>query len=412
MVDQVLPVYDRAKVNFKSGKGMYIFDADGNSILDCSAGYAALALGHCHPKMVSALTEQAAKLWHVSNRFTVPGLKEYTKRLCDISFAETVFVANTGAEAVECMIKMARRYYDEKYKGKGVKKYRIITFDGAFHGRTYAAISAGAPKMIKGFEPPLPGFDRVPWNDIEAVKDAITEETAGVLIEPIQGEGGMRAASEEFMKELRSICDKNNILLMLDEVQCGMGRTGYMFAHEMYDIKPDIVALGKGIGAGFPLSACLATAEVGSAMYAGSHGSTFGGNPLALAVGNVVLDELLDPSFLPNVRKISVYMRSKLEYLAERYPSVIDAITGKGLMLGININSKYDAELMFEIGLSNNVICMPASGNILRVTPPLIITQKHIDEMTDKLEAVIKKSMKTGSMVMEGLKKKLKKVLS
>jgi acetylornithine/N-succinyldiaminopimelate aminotransferase len=401
MIPALLPVYDRVDVDFSHGIGAYLFDLKGNKYLDFSSGYAALALGHCHPRMVESLTTQANKLWHTSSKYKVIGLAEYCKRITEISFADTLFVANSGAEAVECMIKMARRYFNAKGK---LNKYRIITFEGAFHGRTIGCISAAAEDKIRGFEPALDGFNHIKWNDLDAVKAAITEDTAGIMIEPIQGEGGMRECSEEFMKGLRSLCDKHDILLMLDEVQCGMGRTGYMFAHEMYGVRPDIITLGKGLGSGFPISACLTTEAVGKCMFVGSHGSTFGGNPLAVAIGHTVLDVILEPGFLDNVKKISAYLRGRLEELAEKYPNIIDRITGKGLMLGINLKAQYDAEIASKVCFDEHLLSMSASNNVLRITPPLIINQAHCDEAFEKLDRVMQKLSRPGTTLIGKLK--------
>ncbi len=393
MIPALLPVYNRVNVEFSHGLGAYLFDIKGKAYLDFSAGYAANAFGHCHPKMVEALTGQAHKMWHISNRYKVPGLLQYCERITGISFADTVFVANSGAEAVECMIKMARKYFHSKGKpNNGMSnKYRVITFEGAFHGRTMGCISASGGSKIKGFEPELDGFDHVPWDDIEAVKATITVNTAGIMIEPIQGEGGMRECSESFIKELRKLCDEHGMLLMFDEVQCGMGRTGYMFAYEMYGVRPDIVALGKGLGAGFPISACITTEEIGKCMNVGSHGSTFGGNPLAVAVGSVVLDMLLEQGFLDNVKKISLYLRNKLEVLANNNTNIVEYISGKGLMLGIRLKDAYEPEIVSKICFDEGLLCMPAANNVLRITPPLVINQAHCDEAFDKLETVMKK---------------------
>lgn len=407
MIPALLPVYDRVDVEFSHGLGVYLFDSKGKAYLDFSAGYAANALGHCHPKMVDALTAQANKMWHISNKYKIPGLAEYCERITDMSFADTVFIANSGAEAVECMIKMGRRYFSSKGKAH---KYRFITFKGAFHGRTMGCISAAGGSKIKGFEPELDGFDHVPWHDLEAIKAAITPNTAGIMLEPIQGEGGMRECSESFMRALRKLCDQHDMLLMLDEVQCGMGRTGYMFAHEMYGVKPDIVALGKGLGSGFPISACIATASVGKAMDVGSHGSTFGGNPLAVAVGNEVLNVMLEKGFLDNVKKISLYLRSKLEELASNHPNIIAYISGKGLMLGINLKEGYDAEVTSQVCFEEGLLSMYASNNVLRITPPLVITQAHCDEAFEKLEKVMKKLNQPGTTLVGRMVKAVNKI--
>lgn len=408
MIPALLPLYTRCDIDFTHALGVYVFDKKNNKYLDFSSGYAALALGHCHPKMIEALTEQAKKVWHLSNRFKIPGLMEYCERLVKISgFADTMFMANSGAEAVECMIKMARRYFSAQGKGH---KYRFITFDAAFHGRTMACISAGSVEKIKGFEPALDGFDRVPWHDIAAVKAAITDATAGIIMEPVQGEGGMRAADPWFMKEIEKICREKGILLMLDEVQCGMGRTGHMFAYQMYDVKPDLVALGKGIGSGFPVSACLSTEEVGKAMSPHTHGSTFGGNPLAVAVAGAVLDVMTEPNFLPHVNKVSAYLKARLMELKEKHSDYIDSITGVGLMTGIKLKETVDASIASEFCLDEKLLSTYASNNVLRITPPLIITEAHCDEAVDKFDKALLKMHSKKAIAVKKVKKGLKKV--
>lgn len=380
MISPILPLYERADLDFSHGEGVYLYTTDGKKYLDFASGYAALALGHCHPKMVEAIQMQSKKLWHLSNRYKIPGMYEYCKRLIDNSFADTMFMANSGAEAVECMIKMTRRYFNAKGE---LNRYHIITLEGAFHGRTLACATAGSSEKIKGFEPPVEGFDRVPFNDIEALKKAITKDTAGIMIELIQGEGGMRPLSNEYVKELRAICDKEGILLLIDEVQSGMGRTGDLFAYATYGIKPDLVALGKGLGSGYPVSACLATEAVGSAMKSGSHGSTFGGNPIAIAVGNVVLDVILEKGFLDNVKEVSKYLKEQLDKLASKYPQYIEEITGIGLMVGIKLRKTVDVDYFTILCRDNAILSIPASGNVMRLTPPLIINNQHVDEAMD-----------------------------
>jgi acetylornithine/N-succinyldiaminopimelate aminotransferase len=388
MISPILPLYERTDINFSHGIGVYLYAINGKKYLDFASGYAANSLGHCHPKMMDALLKQAGKFWHLSNRYKIPGMYEYCKMITDNSFADTLFLANSGAEAVECMIKMARSYFHSQGKHN---KYRIITFDGAFHGRTLACATAGSEEKIKGFEPPVEGFDKVKWGDITAVEKAITDKTAGIMIEPIQGEGGMRAATPDFMKALERLCKKYNILLMLDEVQCGMGRTGYLFAYEMYGIKPDLVALGKGLGCGFPISACLATEKVGKAMKPHSHGSTFGGNPLAVAVGSTVFEIICNKDFLKHVRDISQYLKNKLDNLAMKYPEYIDEITGKGLMLGIKFKDQFEIEKVSTYFMDEGLLSMQASNNVMRLTPPLIIEEEHCNEAIEAMERAIKK---------------------
>jgi acetylornithine/N-succinyldiaminopimelate aminotransferase len=388
MISPILPLYERADIDFTHGKGMCLYSKEGKEYLDMASGYAALSLGHCHPRMVETLKNQAEKLWHLSNRYKIPGMYEYCKKLTDVSFADTVFLANSGAEAVECMMKMARRHFNAKGKKN---KFRIIVAEGAFHGRTLACATAGGQPKIKGFEPPVEGFDIVPFNDFEALRKAVTKDTAGIMLEPIQGEGGMRAHSKEYIHNVRRLCDDKGILLMFDEVQCGMGRTGHLFAYEYYDVKPDIIALGKGIGSGYPLSACLATEEVGKSMFEGSHGSTFGGNPIAVALGRVVLDELLSAGFLDHVNSVSKYLKSKLETLAHQYPEMIEEVTGVGLMTGVKLKTKYCVDSFSDLCRDNCLLSIPASGNVMRITPPLILEEKHVDEAIGKFEKSLKK---------------------
>lgn len=407
MISPILPLYDRANIDFTHGKGMYLFDKRDRKYLDFAAGYAAMAFGHCHPKLVKTMQEQAEKLWHISNRFKIPGLYEYSKRLCDNTFADTAFIANSGAEAVECMIKMCRRFFNEQGKKD---KYHIITFDGAFHGRTLATASAGSEEKIKGFEPAVQGFHRVPFHDLDAVKKAITKNTAGILIEPIQGEGGMRAHDNLFMKELRALCDKEDILLLVDEVQCGMGRTGFFTACEMYGIEPDLMALGKGLGSGYPISACLATEKVGNAMPPQSHGSTFGGNPMAVAIGMKVLDGLLAPEFLPHVNEMARYLKDKLDILAGTHPEYIEEITGRGLMMGIRFKKEIDNYKYSALCAENGLLTIPASRNVIRITPPLIIEKNHIDEGVGLIHEAIVSYNKPLTKIKRGIKEVAKKV--
>jgi acetylornithine/N-succinyldiaminopimelate aminotransferase len=385
MIPVILPLYERADIDFTHGSGAYLYSKDGKKYLDFAAGYAAVALGHCHPKLVKALSQQTQKLWHLSNRYKIPGMEEYCRKLVDLTFGDTVFLANSGAEAVECMIKMARRYFNEK----GEQRYRIITMEGAFHGRTLATASAGAKEKMIGFEPVVDGFDRVAWNDLEALSRAITPATAAVMLEPIQGEGGMRAANQDYLKAVRKLCDSKGILLLLDEVQSGMCRSGYMFAHEMYGIKPDLMALGKGLGSGFPISACIATESVGKAMKTGTHGSTFGGNPLAVAVAAAVLEVMSEPGFLPHVRSVGSYLSDKLKALKEVHADKIEEITGAGLMLGIKLKSHIDADKFTLACRQCELLSIPAAANTMRLTPPLIIDAQHCDEAMEKLDKAL-----------------------
>ena len=383
----VLPVYTRTNLTFSHGEGVYLFTPEGEKYLDFAAGIAVNSLGHSHPKLVKALTDQAKKLWHVSNLYQIQGLEPLAEKLVANSFADKVFFCNSGAEAVECGIKMIRKYHDET---GNPDKYRIICFMGAFHGRTLATISAGEPgKNTKGFEPLVDGFDHVPYGDLEAVKKAITPQTGGILIEPIQGEGGIKPAPEGFLKALRELCDKHGLLLMYDAVQCGMGRTGKLFSHEWVGVNPDIASSAKGIGGGFPMGACLATDKAAQGMKPGSHGSTYGSNPLAMAVGNAVVDELLSKGFLDNVVTQGKYLRERLKALHQRYPEVIEEIRGVGLMIGIKMrvpNADFVNALRAE-----KLLTVPASDNVVRVMPPLILEKKHIDEAMPKFEAACEK---------------------
>ena len=329
----LLPTYARSELSFARGEGAYLFTASGERYLDFASGVAVTALGHAHPHLVKTLTEQAKKLWHVSNLHVIPEQERLAERLCDATFADRVFFANSGAEAVECAIKAARRYH---FKQGVPERYRIITFEGAFHGRTLATIAAGGQaKHLEGFGPPVDAFDQVTGFDIDAVEAAIGDETAGVLIEPIMGEGGMREVPVRFLKDLRALCDEKGILLILDEVQTGIGRTGRLYAHDWPGITPDIMASAKGLGGGFPVGACLVTEAVGSAMVAGSHGSTFGGNPLAMAVGNAVLDVVLEEGFLENVAQTGLRLKQRLAALKDEHDEVIEEVRGQGLMLGL-----------------------------------------------------------------------------
>jgi acetylornithine/N-succinyldiaminopimelate aminotransferase len=380
---KLLPVHKRFDIYFSHGKGVYLF-SDDRKYLDFGAGIAVNALGHCHPKMVEAITKQANKLWHVSNIYNVNELNNYAEKLVNSTFADYVFFCNSGAESLECTIKMIRRHF---YTKGETNKYRIITFTGAFHGRTIATISAAAKKKyLEGFEPALPGFDNVEFGNIEAVRKAIDKNTAGILIEPIQGEEGIRVSDKKFLQELRQLADEKNLLLAFDEVQCGMGRTGHLFAHDYYGIKPDIVATAKAIAGGFPLGACLATKDAAKGMTIGVHGTTYGGNPLAMAVAESVLDIMLEKDFLENVRKISNELKTGLENLKNKFSDIIVEIRGVGLMLGIKFNQKIDNAKMVEKFIENGLLTIPAGENVIRILPPLIITSDHVKEALDKME--------------------------
>ena len=378
----VLGTYARLNVEFDRGEGAYLFTASGDRYLDFAAGVAVNILGHAHPYLVAALTEQTRKLWHTSNLYRITGQERLAERLCKVTFADKVFFANSGAEAMEASIKMARKYHSHR---ANPKRYRILTFEGAFHGRTLATIAAGnQPKHTAGFGPKVEGFDQVPLGDLKAARAAITEETAGILIEPIQGEGGICVAGWPFLKALRELADEHGILLMLDEVQCGMGRTGRLFAYEWSGIEPDIMAVAKGLGGGFPIGACLATEKASAGMTAGTHGSTFGGNPLAAAAGNAVLDIVLAPNFLLNVRKMGLLFKNRLVEIAFRHANIIAEVRGEGLMLGLrcNVPNTDVAAMLF----AEELLAVTAGENVVRLLPPLIVTETEIKEACAKID--------------------------
>jgi acetylornithine/N-succinyldiaminopimelate aminotransferase len=377
----LLPTYARADLAFERGEGAWLITADGQKYLDFASGIAVTALGHAHPILVAALREQAGKFWHCSNIFRIPGQERLAERLVARCFADRVFFTNSGAEAVECGIKMVRMHFDAV---GDPDRYRIITFEGAFHGRTLTTVAAGGnPKHLEGFDPPVDGFDQVPFGDIAAVKSAIGPKTAAILIEPVQGEGGIRVASRVFLTELRALCDARGLLLFFDEVQCGMGRTGKLFAYEWSGITPDIMALAKGIGGGFPVGACLATERAASGMTAGSHGSTYGGNPLAMAVGNAILDVMLADGFLARVERMANYMRQQLSMLADQNPKVIEEVRGLGLLMGLKCRIK-NTDLLLAMR-EQKLLAVGASDNVVRLLPPLIISEAEIGEAVARI---------------------------
>ncbi len=382
MISPVLPTYARADLSFDRGEGAYLIATDGRRFLDFGGGIAVSSLGHAHPHLVAAVTAQARKLWHTSNLYRIPGQERLAERLVAATFADTAFFTNSGAEACECAIKMARKYHS---KAGQPERYRLITFEGAFHGRTLATIAAGGQaKHLEGFGPKIDGFDQIPFGDFAAAKAAIGPATAGFLLEPIQGEGGIRPFSDGFLKALRKLADENGILLVLDEVQTGMGRTGKLFAHEWAGIIPDIMAVAKGIGGGFPLGACLATEKAAIGMTAGSHGTTYGGNPLAMAVGNAVLDIVLAEGFLDHVRSIGGLLRQGLDGLAARYDDVLAGVRGEGLMIGLMSrvpNTELVAALMGE-----GMLSCGAGDNTVRLLPPLVIGEAEVADALAKLE--------------------------
>ncbi|WP_120277918.1 aspartate aminotransferase family protein [Rhizobium sp. AG855] len=374
--------YNRAPLRFERGEGVWLETESGERYLDFAAGVAVTSVGHGHPHVVGALKDQADKVWHLSNLYEVPGQETLARRLTEATFADRVFFTNSGAEALECAIKTARRYHFAKGHPE---KFHIITMEGAFHGRTIATIAAGGQeKYLEGFGPKAPGFDQVPFGDLDAVKAAITEATAGILVEPVQGEGGIRPIPVEMLKALRSICDEHGLLLILDEVQCGVGRTGKLFAHEWAGITPDLMAVAKGIGGGFPLGACLATEDAAYGMKPGTHGSTYGGNPLAMAVGNAVLDVVMAEGFLDHVRDVALVFRQGLASLGDRYPDVIEEVRGEGLMLGMKAKVP-NTELLMAMR-DEHLLGVPAGDNVIRLLPPLTVTAAEAREGIARIE--------------------------
>lgn len=375
--NHLMPTYNRAPLAFTHGQGVYLFASDGKRYLDLTSGIGVNNLGHAHPHTVQALQEQAQKLWHVSNQFHIPQQDQLADRLCAASFADRVFFSNSGAEAIECALKLTRRYFDVIGQPD---RWRTIVFDGSFHGRTLATIMAGDGEQYReGFAPHMDGFDRAKFNDIESVRSLINETTAAILIEPVQGEGGVRAADHSFMKALRELADQHGLLLIFDEVQCGNGRTGALFCHEWSGVTPDVMATAKGLGAGFPVSACLCTEKVAKGFVAGSHGTTFGGNPLAMTVGNAVLDVLTAPGFLQQVQDVADYFRAGLIQLAQDHPNaLLPELRGAGLMIGITAvmnNAKIIAAFR-----EHGVLALTARDNVIRLLPPLVISRAEVDE--------------------------------
>ena len=385
MIPALMPTYARAQLAFERGEGPYLYTADGSRYLDFASGIAVTALGHAHPHLVAALTEQAKKLWHTSNLYQIPGQARLAERLTAASFADSVFFCNSGAEAIECGLKMVRKYQDDF---GDPKRYRVICCKGAFHGRTLATISAGGQeKHLAGFAPAVEGFDHVAYGNLNELRAAIGPETAAVLVEPIQGEGGLRAASADYLKGLRRVCDEFGLLLFLDEVQCGMGRSGRLFAHEWAGIEPDIVATAKGLGGGFPVGACLAKEKAAKALTAGSHGSTFGGNPLAMAVANAVLDVILADGFLENVRRRAERLNGGLAELVRRHPDRLEEARGFGLLLGLKCRIP-NTELMSRLR-DKQLLVATAGDNVLRILPPLIVEESHIDVALSIIDGVL-----------------------
>jgi acetylornithine/N-succinyldiaminopimelate aminotransferase len=391
----MMGTYARADIVFERGEGAWLTAKDGRRFLDFGSGVAVNALGHAHPALVEALHTQAQKLWHVSNIYRIAEGETLAQKLCALSFADKVFFTNSGAEALECAIKTARRYHFARGEGH---RFRIITFEGAFHGRTLATIAAtGNPKYIEGFGPKVEGFDQVPLGDIKAVEAAIGPDTAGILIEPLQGEGGIRAVSAEFLRALRETCDKHGLLLLMDEVQTGIGRTGKLFAHEWSGVTPDIMALAKGIGGGFPVGACLATEAASAGMVPGTHGSTYGGNPLATAVAGKVVEIVSTPEFLTQVRETARDLNQRLAQLKAEFPEIIEEIRGEGLLIGLKcVVPNTD---LIAAGRDAGILTLAAGENVVRLLPPLNIGEDEIREAYARLQAAcmaLKSRLRTG----------------
>jgi len=382
----VMPSYGRTDVAFVKGDGVYLYTEDDKRYLDFGAGIAVTALGHSHPHLVAALREQTGRLWHTSNLYHIPQQQRLADRLVATSFADTVFFCNSGAEAVEASIKLIRKYQSTKGKSE---RYRLISFEGSFHGRTLATIAAGANEAHRaGFGPKIEGFDNVAFGDIKATLAAVTDETAGIMVEPVQGEGGVRLADPGFLGELRAVADENDLLLMFDEVQTGVGRTGRLWAHEWPNIVPDVMSSAKALGGGFPIGACLATNEAAAGIVPGTHGSTFGGNPLAATCANAVLDVVLEAGFLKQVVKTGKLIERELSKIAADYPSVIEEIRGIGMMWGIRcITSNMD---LVSKAFEKNLLTVPAGENVVRFLPPLITREDHVHEAVEILESSCK----------------------
>ena len=381
-----MPTYGQRSIEFSHGKGVYLYSNDNKKYLDFGCGIAVNSLGHCHPKLIKALHEQSNKLWHTSNLYFSKKQEIYAEMLCKHSFAEKVFFTNSGVESIECGLKVIRRYH---YYHQNKEKKNIITFEGAFHGRTFAALSAQKNKKYsEGFEPLLSGFVQVPFNDLPALKKKIDENTAAIMIETIQGEGGIRPLSLTILEEIKKLCIKNNILLFLDEIQCGFGRSGKLFSYQWTNVEPDIMALAKGIGSGFPMGACLATNDSSIGMTKGTHGTTYGGNPLAMAVGTAVIKEIMAKGFLEKVDKVARYLWVKLKQLENDFDEIVE-IRGAGLLLGIK--TKTDNIEISKNFAFNGLLTIPASDNIIRLAPPLIISKKNVNEAIKIIRKVLKK---------------------
>jgi len=372
----LLPTYNRTDVAFVRGEGSYLFAEDGKRYLDFGAGIAVNAFGHANSRLLTALTEQAGKLWHTSNLYRVPGQESLSKKLVANTFADTAFFTNSGTEAIELAIKMARRY---QFVSSHPERFHIVSFEGAFHGRTYAAINAGGnEKYLEGFGPRMPGFDQVPFGDLEATRNVIGPQTAAIVIEPLQGEGGVRTVAPEFLRALRKLCDDQGLLLIFDEIQTGLGRTGKFFAYDWLGFAPDIMTVAKALGGGFPVGAVLASAEAAKGMTVGTHGTTYGGNPLAMAVGNEAIDMILEKGFLEHVNKVANYLHQQLGALVAGHPGVFESVRGQGLMIGIKMKTP-SAEFI-QAARANGLIVLPAGDNVVRMLPPLTLSEAEARE--------------------------------
>ena len=384
MVTAVMPTYGRWDVAVERGEGVYLYATDGRKFLDLTSGIAVTSLGHCHPHVIEAVTKQAGQLWHSSNLFRIPGQEKLAERLVANSFADTVFFNNSGAEACEMSLKVARKYQSETGHPE---KYRIIGCNGSFHGRSFATLAAaGAEAYLKGFGPAMDGFDHVAWDNLNEMRAAITPETAGIIVEPVQGEGGVRAPSPDYLKGLRAVCDEYGLMLIFDEVQCGLGRTGKLFAHQWSGVTPDVMAVAKALGNGFPIGACLASEKAAVGMVPGSHGSTFGGNPMAVAAANAVLDVMLAPGFFDTVNANAKYLWGKLETLVAKYPKLFERVRGSGMLVGIRC--VVTAGDIVAKAREQGLLVLTAGDNVLRILPPLTITPKEIDEAVAILDKV------------------------
>jgi len=390
VTSHLLPTYARVDLAFERGEGVWLVTAAGERYLDFTSGVAVNALGHAHPRLVSALEEQAKKVWHVSNLYRIPEGERLADRLCAATFADFVFFQNSGAEAIECAIKMARKYQSASGKPE---RFRIVTFEGAFHGRTLAALAAtGNKKYLDGFGPPVDGFDQVPFGDLEAVKKAIGPNTGAILVEPIQGEGGVRVPPPAFLRGLRALCDQHGLLLIFDEIQTGFARTGDLFVYQRVGVTPDVMTIAKALGGGFPVGACLATAEAGKGMTAGTHGSTFGGNPLAMAVGNAVLDLMLEPGFIEHVREVSLKLKQRLAEIKDRYSAVVAEVRGEGLLVGLRMVPP-SGEMVDELR-NEKMITVAAGDNVVRLLPPLIISEAEMADAVARIDRACAKLAK------------------